>query len=163
MDKSIVGMNIKQARKQKKMKQKELAELIGRTESSIRKYEKGLIDVPNEVIGLIARTLDVSPAELLGIPTINERVKEVRQKLNLSQEEFGNRIGLSKSGISNIENGIRNVTPKHVKLIGMVFNINELWLMTGEPDCEEEYVPHRNLSDYSTEELLAEIKRRVGD
>lgn len=231
MDKSIVGMNIKQARKQKKMKQKELAELIGRTESSIRKYEKGLIDVPNKVIGLIARTLDVSPAELLGIPTINERVKEVRQKLNLSQEEFGNRIGLSKSGISNIENGTRNVTPKHVKLICLTFGVDELWLTTGIDDSEgssfekmtvgenikqirkqkgltqkslgellsvsegmirqyelgirkpkietiekiasalgvsiftlygEEY-QKTPLSEYSTEELLAEIKRRVGD
>lgn len=93
--------------------------------------------------------------------TINERVKEVRKRLNLSQEEFGNRIGLSKSGISNIENGTRNVTPKHVKLIGMVFNINESWLMNGEPDCEEEYVPHRNLSDYSIDELLEEIRRRA--
>lgn len=119
MDKSIVGMNIKQA-----------------------------------------RTLDVSPAELLCIPTINERVKEVRKRLNLSQEEFGNRIGLSKSGISNIEKGTRNVTSKHVKLICLTFDVNESWLMTGEPDCEE-YVPHRNLSDYSIDELLEEIRRRA--
>ena len=40
--------------------------------------------------------------------TINDRVKEVRKNLSLSQEEFGNKIGLSKSGISNIENGTRN-------------------------------------------------------
>ena len=78
---------------------------------------------------------------MVTLETINERVKEVRKRLNLSQEEFGNRIGLSKSGISNIEKGTRNVTSKHIKLIGAVFNINESWLMTGEPDCEEEYVP----------------------
>ena len=66
MDKSIVVMNIKQARKKKKMKQKELAELIGYTESSISKYEQGLVDIPNTVIGLIARALDVTPVELLG-------------------------------------------------------------------------------------------------
>lgn len=162
MDKSIIGMNIKQARKQKKLTQIQLAEQIGKHESSIRKYEKGLTDIPNEVISKIADVLEVSPAELLGISTINERVKEVRKRLHLSQEEFGNKIGLSKSGISNIENGIRNVNPKHIKLIGAVFNINESWLMTGEPDCEEEYVPPKNLSDYSTDELLQEIKRRIG-
>ena len=160
MDKSIIGMNIKQARKKKKMTQEQLAQRIGKHESSIRKYEKGLTDIPNTVIGLIARALDVTPAELLGIPTINERVKEVRERLNLSQEEFGNRIGLSKSSISNIENGTRNVNSKHVKLIGTIFNINEAWLMTGEPDCEEEYVPYKNLADYSTQELLEEIERR---
>lgn len=92
--------------------------------------------------------------------TINERVKEVRKRLHLSQEEFGNKIGFSKSGISNIENGIRNVTAKHIKLICSIFQINESWLMTGEPDCDEEYIPHKQLSDYSTQELLAEIERR---
>lgn len=65
------------------------------------------------------------------VTPINERVKEVRKNLNLSQEEFGNRIGLSKSGISNIEKGIRNVTSKHVKLISTIFGIDELWLTTG--------------------------------
>ena len=63
--------------------------------------------------------------------SINERVKEVRKNLHLSQEEFGNRIGLSKSGISNIEKGTRNVTAKHVKLIATIFGIDELWLKTG--------------------------------
>ena len=42
--------------------------------------------------------------------TINDRFKELRKALGLSQEEFGNKIGLSKSGISNIESGTRNVT-----------------------------------------------------
>lgn len=63
--------------------------------------------------------------------TINERVKEVRKNLHLSQEEFGNRLGLSKSGISNIEKGTRNVTSKHVKLISTIFGIDEQWLTTG--------------------------------
>lgn len=66
LDKKIVGMNIKLARKKKKMKQKELADLIGYTESSISKYEQGLIQIPNTVIDLIARALEISPVDLLG-------------------------------------------------------------------------------------------------
>ena len=49
--------------------------------------------------------------------TINDRFKELRKIFGLSQEELGNKIGLSKSGISNIESGKRNVTDKHIKLI----------------------------------------------
>lgn len=63
--KEALGKNIKAARKQKKLTQPQLADLIGRTESSIRKYEKGLIDVPNEVITEIAKALDVLPADLI--------------------------------------------------------------------------------------------------
>ncbi len=62
---------------------------------------------------------------------INERFKELRKAFGLSQEELGNKIGLSKSGISNIENGTRNVTDKHIKLICSEFPINENWLRTG--------------------------------
>lgn len=70
--------------------------------------------------------------------TINDRFKEIRQDHGLSQEELGIKIGLSKSGISNIENGTRNVTNKHIKLLCSAFPINEEWLRNGtEPKTIE--------------------------
>lgn len=66
---------------------------------------------------------------------MNERIKELRSELlNLSQEQFGERIGLSKSGISNIESGVRNVTDKHIKLICSEFDVREEWIRTGNGD-----------------------------
>lgn len=65
---------------------------------------------------------------------VNSRIKELRTRLKLTQEEFGEKIGLSKSGISNIENGTRNVSSRHIKLICNVFNVNESWLTTGIDD-----------------------------
>ncbi|KOS60874.1 helix-turn-helix domain-containing protein [Lysinibacillus agricola] len=61
-----------------------------------------------------------------------DRIKELRKILKLSQEEFGDSIGLTKSSISNVEKGVRNVTEQHIKLITSAFNINEHWLRTGE-------------------------------
>ncbi|WP_317853959.1 helix-turn-helix transcriptional regulator [Chakrabartyella piscis] len=68
---------------------------------------------------------------------VNDRIKELRIKLQLTQEEFGEKIGLSKSGISNIENGTRNVSSRHIKLICNIFNANESWLVTGIDDGEK--------------------------
>jgi transcriptional regulator with XRE-family HTH domain len=62
----------------------------------------------------------------------NQRVKELRTKLKLSQEEFGNAIGLSKSGVSNIENGTRAVRNNHIRLIHSEFGVSEEWLRTGK-------------------------------
>lgn len=62
---------------------------------------------------------------------MNERIKELRENLNMSQEAFGKEIGLVKSSISNIENGSRSVTEKHIKLITTYFNVSEEWLRTG--------------------------------
>lgn len=61
----------------------------------------------------------------------NKRFKELRGTLQLSQEAFGDAIGLSKSGISNIENGIRKVTDQHIKLICSEFNVTEEWIRDG--------------------------------
>ncbi|WP_276951949.1 helix-turn-helix domain-containing protein [Acetatifactor muris] len=65
---------------------------------------------------------------------MNERIKALREALDLSQEAFGKEIGLVKSSISNIENGSRSVTEKHIKLISTCFNVNENWLRTGAGD-----------------------------
>ena len=64
---------------------------------------------------------------------MNERLKLIRTTLNLSQEEFGSRIGItSRSHISSLENGKRTLTDRIINDICREFNVNELWLRTGE-------------------------------
>lgn len=62
---------------------------------------------------------------------MNERVKELRSMLNLSTEKFGSRVGVTRSAISRIENGVVNVTEQMVKSICREFNVNEEWLRSG--------------------------------
>lgn len=70
--------------------------------------------------------------------TQGERVKAVRKKFNLTMEQFGERIGnVSKSTISNIENGNRNLTHLMLKSICSEFNIHEEWLLYGEGPMEQ--------------------------
>lgn len=59
-----IGKRIKRFRKGK-MTQKELADKIGKAESSIRKYEKGLVTIPLDVLQDIAAALNISPSELM--------------------------------------------------------------------------------------------------
>lgn len=76
--------------------------------------------------------------------TENERVKEVRKSLGLTQEKFGERVGLKKSAISQIESGVNGVTDQLRLAVFREFNVNEDWLRTGEgsmfsePDEDEE-------------------------
>lgn len=62
---------------------------------------------------------------------INERFKQVRLMLNMSQEEFGKAIGLSKSGVSNIEKGERGLRDTYISALCFQFNINSFWMRTG--------------------------------
>ena len=63
---------------------------------------------------------------------MNERIKELRKELNLTLEKFGERIGVSRSAMSNIENGNRGVTDQMFKSICREFNVNEEAFRTGE-------------------------------
>lgn len=63
---------------------------------------------------------------------MNERIKQLRKELGLTLEKFGERIGLRKSSLSQIENGVHGVTEQLIKSICREFNANENWLRTGE-------------------------------
>lgn len=65
MDYGEIGKNIKRFRKGK-MTQAELAEKIGKSASSVKKYELGLVEIPNSVIEQIAVALGVAPRDLYG-------------------------------------------------------------------------------------------------
>lgn len=63
---------------------------------------------------------------------MNERIKELRKVLKMSQESFGNQLGVTGAGISKIESGERNLTEQMLKSICREFNVDYLWLTTGE-------------------------------
>lgn len=89
--------------------------------------------------------------------TINERFRNLRKACNKNQEEWGNILGITRPGVSDIESGRRNVTDKHVKLLCVKpINgkyINETWLQTGEGEMFKERSPSDEIG-YYVEDLL---------
>ncbi|MEG2148428.1 MAG: helix-turn-helix transcriptional regulator [Clostridiales bacterium] len=66
---------------------------------------------------------------------INDRIKILRKEyLKISQEEFGERIGVTRSNIGNIETGTINTTDRVCRSVSKEFNVEPLWLTTGEGD-----------------------------
>jgi transcriptional regulator with XRE-family HTH domain len=64
--------------------------------------------------------------------SVRDRIKAVRTKLMLSQQEFGKRIYISQSLLAEIEAGHRNVNARIVQLIVSQYNVNKEWLLTGK-------------------------------
>lgn len=62
---------------------------------------------------------------------INDRIKAVRNQLDLTQVEFGRKTGISQGHLTSIENGKRTVTEKTIKVICATFDVNEEWLRFG--------------------------------
>ena len=63
---------------------------------------------------------------------MNERIKELRLKLGLSQDEFGRRLGVTRGAITNIELNKVEPKPLFIDLMCREFNVSETWLRTGD-------------------------------
>lgn len=85
--------------------------------------------------------------------SINERFRELRELCHMSQAELGELIGLSRSGVSEIESGRRNVNDKHIKLLTVSSVngkfINENWLRTGEGDPFKKLNRNQTITDFA--------------
>lgn len=82
---------------------------------------------------------------------MNSRVREVREHLGLSQAQFGERLGVSRDVISNIEyNRLKNPKQKEpvIKLICSTFGVNEIWLRSGEGEMFQAITENEELSAY---------------
>lgn len=64
--------------------------------------------------------------------TQGERVKELRKSLGLTLEKFGERLGVKKNAISQIENGRNSLTDQMQKSICREYGVDYIWLTTGE-------------------------------
>lgn len=84
---------------------------------------------------------------------IRDRVKKIRETLNLSQAAFGEKVSLERSAISLIERKQRNITERSIKDICREFNVDYIWLTTGEGEM---------FSD-SDQEVIQIINRVLAD
>lgn len=62
---------------------------------------------------------------------MNERIKAIRKSLDLTQTEFGERFGVSRDVIANIENGRVAPTELQIRTISRIFNVDYGWLRDG--------------------------------
>ena len=65
---------------------------------------------------------------------MGERIKELRLKLGLSQEDIAKRVGVTRGAISRLETGTTSLTPQMSKALCREFNVSEDWLNGG--DCD---------------------------
>lgn len=71
---------------------------------------------------------------------MNERIKILRESMELSRAAFGKCLGISGDMVNNMERGRVEIREDRIKLICSTFNINEDWLRTGEgnPDKDKD-------------------------
>lgn len=62
--------------------------------------------------------------QILNTKEIGQRIKELRLKRGLDQQELANIIGVGRSQMSNLETGKRNFNLKQLKILATYFNVS---------------------------------------
>lgn len=63
---------------------------------------------------------------------MNERIKDLRKALGLTQQEFADRLGIKRGAVANYEIGRNTPIDSVIILLCREFRVNEMWLRTGE-------------------------------
>ena len=87
--------------------------------------------------------------------TVNERIKQIRTVLKISQQNFSKKIYISQSTYGEIETGVRKVNERIIQLICSQFNVNKDWLKIGKGEMFGEEKPDMGL------EHLTEIYKNL--
>lgn len=94
--------------------------------------------------------------------TQGERVKEIRKTLDLTMEKFGDKLGVGKTAISNIEKGNRNLTEQMAKAICREYNVNYDYLMYGEGEMFDQ-LPQTILDELCMQFELDDLDKMIID
>lgn len=95
---------------------------------------------------------------------MNERLKKLRKSLDLTQQEFADKIGIARGNIGAYEVGKNAPSDAVISLICREFNVNENWLRTGEGDMFTEMSRDEQIEKFVGDLLHGEedsFKRRL--
>lgn len=106
---------------------------------------------------------------------MNTRVKEIRNSLGLNQVSFCKPLNISRSHLSGIESGLKNLTNRLINDICDEYHVNKEWLINGTGDMFldplvdyqldpeiEEYVRLLLAVDEETKEYVKDLmKKRI--
>lgn len=93
-----------------------------------------------------------------GGDNVNERLKKLRKALDLTQQEFADRIGIKRNTMGQYEIGRNEPIDAVVMAICKEFKVNEKWLRTGEGEM---FI--KQSRDEEMAELIGELMSQEDD
>lgn len=87
---------------------------------------------------------------------MKERLKKLRKTLDLTQQEFADKIGSARNNIAGYETGRRSPSAAVISLICTKFNVNENWLRTGSGEMFIELTRDEQIENFVGDVLKSE-------
>ena len=81
--------------------------------------------------------------------TMNERLKKIRKTLDLTQQEFADRIGSKRNTIAKYETDTNVPSAAVISLICREFNVSEEWLREGKGEMFVQRTRNQVITDFA--------------
>ena len=135
----MIGNNLKYAREELEMTQKELGYVFGVSQSTVAGWENAIDVIPfnklirfcnlynyslDFVIGLTRKNSKCDIKIRANKKEIGKRLKDLRDNLNLSQLKFADKCGISQTTYSHYETGLNLITTMNAYAICKTYNIS---------------------------------------
>ena len=94
---------------------------------------------------------------------MKDRIKKIRKELDLTQQEFAEKIGTTANVLTNYETGRRNPSASVINNICKTFNVNEEWLRTDEGEMFVQRTRNQTITDFLGDLIIADntFKKRL--
>ena len=89
---------------------------------------------------------------------MKDRFKELRKELNETQQEFADKLKISRNFVAQIEMGSKVPSDRTIDDVCREFNVNEEWLRTGNGDM---FIP--GIKDKQISAMLADVMKSGED
>ena len=89
---------------------------------------------------------------------MKDRFKELRKELNVTQQEFADKLKISRNFVAQIEMGSKVPSDRTIDDVCREFNVNEEWLRTRNGDM---FIP--GIKDKQISAMLADVMKSGED
>ena len=80
---------------------------------------------------------------------MKDRIKKIRKELDLTQQDFADRIGIARGNVGAYEVGKNAPSDAVIALICREFNVNEEWLRTGQGEPFIQKTKNQIITDFA--------------
>tara|TARA_R100000654_G_scaffold53339_1_gene79466 strand:- start:598 stop:981 length:384 start_codon:yes stop_codon:yes gene_type:complete len=93
---------------------------------------------------------------------LGKRIREIRSEQNLNQADFAKAIGSSRDTVARTEVGAQTPQERVLRQICKTFEVNYMWLLTGESDHKDKEQYGRLKEEYDKlDRINAEQKATI--
>lgn len=84
----------------------------------------------------------------VNIVELHERIRKIRTDLELTQQQYADKLGISRDTVNNLERGRMQIKEMYLRLICKTFRVNYFWL------TEEKGDPYISVPDILMDDVI---------